>query len=228
VQSNLAARLLTAAVVSPLLLWLLFFGPAWGWFLLIFAATGIAAAELFAMTHPEDRVLRVAGVGVCLAVSAGVYWGNGEPRVLLTVLFGATIVSLLLPLFRPGDIPTAGGRMMAGIAIPWYLALLTPLALLRKDMGAIGPGYVLMTLMFAWMSDTWGYFVGRRWGKTPFTPRSAPRRRAKVSSPRWAAGCSGRASRTSGICPKSRSFTRSCWGSSRARWDKPVISRSHC
>jgi phosphatidate cytidylyltransferase len=167
---------MTAAVVSPLLLWLLFFGPAWGWFLLIFAATGIAAAELFAMTHPNDRVLRIAGVGVCLAVSTAVYWGADDPRVLLSVAFGATIVSLLLPLFRPGDIPTAGGRMMAGIAIPWYLALLTPLALIRKDMGALGPGYVLMTLMFAWMSDTWGYFVGRRWGKTPLYPSVSPKK----------------------------------------------------
>jgi phosphatidate cytidylyltransferase len=176
VQSNLVARLGTAAVVSPLLLWLLFLGPAWGWYVLIFCATGIAAAELYAMTHPDDRVLRWAGVLLCLVVSLGLYLGTQDARWLLTLLFGTTIISLLLPVFRPGDIPTAGGRLMAGIAIPWYLALLTPLALLRRDLDAAGAGYVLMTLMFAWMSDTWGYFVGRRWGKTPLYPALSPKK----------------------------------------------------
>lgn len=176
VQSNLAMRLTTAAIVSPLLLALLFFGPAWGWYLLMLAATGVAAVELFGMTHPEDRVLRWIGVAVSLALSLGLYVGTHDARWLLTLWFGATIVSVLVPIFRPGHIPTAGGRMMAGIAIPWYLALLTPLALLRRDQDLLGPGYVLMTLMFAWMSDTWAYFVGRRWGKTPLYPALSPKK----------------------------------------------------
>jgi phosphatidate cytidylyltransferase len=176
VQSNLAVRLTTAAIVSPLLLLLIFLGPPWGWYLLMLVATGIAAHELFSMTHPDDPALRWLGVVISLGVSLGLYLGTDDPRLLLTLLFGTTLIGLLAPVFRPGDIPTAGGRMMAGIAIPWYLALLTSLALLHRDQGVQGPGYVLMTLMFAWMSDTWGYFVGRRWGKTPLYPALSPKK----------------------------------------------------
>ncbi|HEX2734615.1 MAG TPA: phosphatidate cytidylyltransferase [Polyangiaceae bacterium] len=176
VQSNLAIRLTTAAVASPLLLWLLFRGPAWGWYVMIFCATGIAATEVYAMTHPQDRVLRGLGVATSLVVSAGLYFGVHDARVLLTLLFGTTIVSVLVPVLRPGEIPSAAGRLLAQVAAPWYLALLTPLALLRSELGTLGPGYVLMTLMFAWMADTWGYFVGRRWGKTPLYPSVSPKK----------------------------------------------------
>jgi CDP-diglyceride synthetase len=45
-MSNLAVRLLTAAVVVPLLLLLLYRGPAWGLYLLILPASLIGTYEL--------------------------------------------------------------------------------------------------------------------------------------------------------------------------------------
>src|SRR5882672_1552409 len=68
-RSNLTTRLLTAAVVAPLILLLLFLGPVWGWTLFIFAATGLSAHEFFGLTHPEDRVAR--GAGVLFTLSSG-------------------------------------------------------------------------------------------------------------------------------------------------------------
>ena len=54
IKSNLAARLVTASVVLPLLLWLLFRGPEWAWCALVMLVTLLAATELFGMTHPGD------------------------------------------------------------------------------------------------------------------------------------------------------------------------------
>jgi len=49
---------------------------------------------------------------------------------------------------------------------PLFVALpMTMLAMLRRNMGDEGPGYVLVTLMFAWLADTGGYFFGRFFGK---------------------------------------------------------------
>src|SRR5688572_9995038 len=55
-NANLAIRLATAAVGAPLIVALLYKGPAWGFYLLVLPATLIAAWELFNMTHPEDRL----------------------------------------------------------------------------------------------------------------------------------------------------------------------------
>lgn len=173
-SSNLTIRLTTAAVVSPLLLSLLFWGPAWGWFLLIWAATGLAAFEVFSMTHPRDGVSRAVGVVTSLCVCAVVYFFTFDARALLTLIFVTTLLGMFLPLWRLGEIQGAGHRLMAGIAAPWYLALLCSLALIRRDMDEQGPGYVLMTLMFAWMADTGGFFAGRSFGKHRLYPKVSP------------------------------------------------------
>ena len=65
-----------------------------------------------------------------------------------------------------GEIETASPRSMASIAGPLYIgALLTTVALIRRDQGEDGPRWVLMALMFAWLADTGGYFVGRAFGR---------------------------------------------------------------
>ena len=54
---------------------------------------------------------------------------------------------------------------MASIATPLYVGgLLTSLALLRRDTGALGPYYVLLALKLSWFGDTGAYFVGRYFG----------------------------------------------------------------
>lgn len=176
-NSNLSVRLLTAAVVAPLLLSLLFVGPVWGWYALVIAACGVAAQELFAMTHPGDRVSQAAGVVLTIAVSATVYVLTNDARALLTVLFVVPIAGALLTLFRLGEISTAALRTMAAIAGPLYVgALLTTIALIRRDQGALGPRWVLMTLMIAWLGDTGGYFVGRAFGRHKLYEAVSPKK----------------------------------------------------
>src|SRR5690606_27213271 len=72
-KSNLTVRLITAAVVVPLLLALLFSGPVWGFYILVVAASAVGASELFGMTHPGDRVAQALGVVLTVAVSLALY-----------------------------------------------------------------------------------------------------------------------------------------------------------
>jgi phosphatidate cytidylyltransferase len=176
-KSNLTIRLLTAAVVVPLLLALLFLGPSWGFFVLVVAASAVGASELFGMTHPGDRVAQAIGVLLSVAISLAVYFGAGDPRVLLTAIFLVPVVGILMPLWRLGEIPTAGLRTMANVAGPFYIGgLLTSIALLRRDQGDVGPHFVVMTLTFAWLGDTGGYFFGRFLGKTKLYERVSPKK----------------------------------------------------
>jgi len=176
VRSNLATRLLTATVVAPLILLLLYFGPAWAWFAVVFASSGIGAFELFGMTHPNDRVSRTAGVALTLLVS-GVLWQWGmDARALVTLIALIPFAAIALTLARLGDVRTAALRITAAVFGPLWLGMLTFLAILRRDMGADGPGYVVMALMFAWFADTGGYFVGIRFGRHKLYEAVSPKK----------------------------------------------------
>lgn len=170
-------RLLTAAVFVPFLLALLFLGPAWGFYILVALATAVGASELFAMTHPGDRVAQGIGVVLTLLVSATVYFFTRDAPALLAVVFAVAIIGVLLPLWRLGDIETAGLRVMANVAAPFYVGgLFCCIGLLRRDLGSEGPRWVVMTLTFAWLADTGGYFAGRFFGKTKLYEKISPKK----------------------------------------------------
>src|SRR5205823_2115392 len=61
-KSTLAVRLLPAAVVAPVLVGMMFRGPALGWYAIVLGATGVGASELFCMTHPADKVAQGLGI----------------------------------------------------------------------------------------------------------------------------------------------------------------------
>lgn len=159
--SNLTLRLLTAAVVSPLLLAAMFLAPLWVWFAVVLVASAVAASELFAMTHPEDRVAQAVGILMTSATTAAVYFGARDARVLLTTLLAVPLAGLLVPLWRLGDLRTAALRIVAGVAAPMFIGgSFATLALLRRDLPD-GGRWVVMALTFAWLADTGGYFFGR-------------------------------------------------------------------
>lgn len=177
VTSNLAVRLLTVAVAGPLLLGLLFYGPVWGWAALVLVASALAGYELFGMTHPEDPVARLLGVVLVVAMSSLVYFGGHRAELLLAGVLGVTLVGILLPLWRLGDIQTAGFRMLAGVAGPFYVGcLVTTLALMRRDLGEAGASFVFLTLTLAWMGDTGGYTFGRLFGKHKLYEAVSPKK----------------------------------------------------
>jgi phosphatidate cytidylyltransferase len=176
-STNLTTRLVTSGIVAPLILVDLLFAPALGWYAVVLAACGVAAQELFAMTHPGDRIAQAVGVATTLLVSAGIYFFPGDARVLLSLLCGVTITGLLVPLWRLGDLSTAALRIAAGIAGPFYIGgLLTTLGLLRRDALEGGGLYVVFVLLIAWWGDTGGYFAGRYFGRTKLYEAVSPKK----------------------------------------------------
>lgn len=172
-RSNLTTRVLTAAVMVPFLLALIFVAPPWGFSLLIFVANGLSAREFFSMTHPNDAISRAVGILLTLIVSAVLFLVRDDPRALVSLMAGLPIASILLALWRLGDIQTAASRMAATTFGPLWVSLLTYIALLREEQG---PGYALMTIMFAWLADTGGYFAGRFLGKRKLYEAVSPKK----------------------------------------------------
>jgi phosphatidate cytidylyltransferase len=176
-NSNLAVRLLTAAVGAPLIVLLLYKGAPWAFYLLALPATLIAAWELFAMTHPGDRLSQIMGVGLALATSLTTYLSNGDSRLLATMIISVPLAGPLLTLVRLGDMKTAALRACALGFGPLFVGIpITLLAVLRRDLGDQGPGYVVLTIMFAWLGDTGGYFAGRFLGKHKLYEAVSPKK----------------------------------------------------
>ena len=176
-KSNLAMRLLTAAVAAPVLLSLIFLGPSWGWFAFVALACAIGSVELYGMTHPGDRVAQALCTLATLGVMAAMWWLGADARGLLTVMLMLPIFAVLLALLRLGDVSTAALRMTASLFGPIYLGGgLGAGVLLHRDGGADGPGFVLLTLMLSWLSDTGAYFAGRFLGKHKLYEAVSPKK----------------------------------------------------
>lgn len=176
-NSNLAVRLATAAVGAPLILLLLYKGAPWGFYLLILPAALIASWELFNMTHPDDRPSQVMGVVLSGAASAATYFANGDVRVLLTMIVCAPLAGPLLTLVRLGDMKTAALRACALGFGPIFIGVpITLLAVMRRDLGSVGAGYVVLAIMFAWFGDTAGYFGGRFLGRHKLYEAVSPKK----------------------------------------------------
>jgi phosphatidate cytidylyltransferase len=176
-RSNLATRFLTAAVGIPAILALLYFGPPWGFALFIGAAIFVGAHELFGMTHPGDPASRGIGIGLSLGVLAVLWRYGAEPHALVALMLLLPIVALFATLARLGAIETSALRAMAmGFGPLWLGGGLGALALLRRDAGSEGPGFVVLSLALAWLSDTGAYFAGRFLGKHKLYTAVSPKK----------------------------------------------------
>jgi phosphatidate cytidylyltransferase len=161
--SNLAARLLTAAVLVPLILYLLLWAPQWCFLSFVGAACVISGMELFAMTIPDQRLLQAWGVIATVLVYVVVAFSqNAALQAVLFML--VVIIGMLMALLRPQPVEQAALRIGWLVAGPVYLGvLLAALALLFLcDQGG---KWVVLVAMFAFFSDTGAYFAGRALGK---------------------------------------------------------------
>jgi phosphatidate cytidylyltransferase len=174
--SNLLLRVITAVIAVPIILGLLFRGPAWGFYALILPAVLLGSQELFAMTHPEDKPSQMLGVLLAGLVSFSLYFFP-DPRVALTILVAIPVAGPLLTLARLGDIPSAALRAFGMSVGPLLVAgPMTLLAMMRRDLNSAGSAWVLAALCFAWAADTGGYFAGRFLGKHKLYEAVSPKK----------------------------------------------------
>jgi phosphatidate cytidylyltransferase len=169
-MSNLAARLLTAAVVVPFLLAAILWSNPLGVFAAVFIATGIGLREFYAMTMPERPAgERVVALLLGLAVTAALYFSSGDGAALALALAGATLATFLYYLFAYGEVESVARRVSAALAGVLYVALLLGFVALLKKRGSDGGAWVIITLTVTWFGDTGAYFAGRFLG--PLWPR---------------------------------------------------------
>lgn len=173
-STNLALRLGTAAVFAPLIIYLLYFGPAWGFVTLAGIVCALGAAELYRMVAPRQVVVHAWGVAASVCVF-GCFAIAPETRVLGLVVVGLVCGGMLVALATPEPIESAAQRMGWALAGPLYVGGLFGTVVATFAEGRRS-SWVILALLCGFISDTAGYFVGSRWGKRPLYPRVSPKK----------------------------------------------------
>jgi phosphatidate cytidylyltransferase len=170
-MSNLAARLLTAAVVVPVLILAIRWHDPIGVWALVIVATAIGLREWMGMLlQGAPAVERWFGVVAGTGLGALFYWQREAPMVFAAGLAAATGATFLFFLFRLNPIETVAARVAAAVTGYLYVALLLGfLALVKARPEGDGGAWVYVMLTVAWLSDTGAYFAGRFLG--PLWPR---------------------------------------------------------
>jgi phosphatidate cytidylyltransferase len=167
--SNLAARLLTAAVLVPLLIAAIRWDNPIGVWLIVYVGIGLGLCEFYGMMMSgEPLTERLYGVALGLGFAYVLFWVR-DGMAALTALAIATLAAFIYCLFRYRQIETVASRVSALVMGFLYVALLLSFVALLKRRHADGGAWVYITLTCTWFSDTGAYFAGRflgpRWPK---------------------------------------------------------------
>src|SRR5262249_39264689 len=152
----------------------------------------IGVFEFFEMMFPDDRVSQSVGTAMGVSVIAALWLWSRDARAMFTLLLVVPVAGMALVLWRLGDMKSAAMRVAAAGGGPLYLGGgLGTIALLRRDAGADGPGFVVLALMLAWLSDTGGYFAGRFLGKHKLYEAVSPKKTVEGAIGGLAGGVAG-------------------------------------
>jgi phosphatidate cytidylyltransferase len=165
-------RLITAAVLIPVVLILVFLGPRWQWLftLAVAAVAALAGWEYMDLSRRcGANPPRVATMTALLALFAV----NFEWPDLTPALFGILGLGLLVycTFFKPVE------ETIADASASIFCLLYTGLTLIAQPTlheQANGPSLVLFLLFVVWAGDTAAYYAGRAWGRHKMAPKLSP------------------------------------------------------
>ena len=187
--SGTTLRVVTVVPLIPIILWMMFAGPAWLWPTFVLVAIAIGGYELMAMKVPSSRGLRAWGSVTSVLFGYAVLFINDAAAlygVLLIVIFGSMAWSLL----QEDPLHNASVRIGWLLGTPVYVGGTLSAVALVRDFDPTG-AWVLLTMVLAWGSDTSAYFVGRKYGKTKLAPRISPKKTLEGSAGGLAAAVVG-------------------------------------
>ncbi|NUQ81705.1 MAG: phosphatidate cytidylyltransferase [Bacteroidetes bacterium] len=178
-MSNTVIRVLTSLVVGPVVLAGIYLG-GWWLFPIILLISVVATWELLLMTRTRDFHPNL-WFSIGLSVLYPVCFMNVIPNVsYYHILVGSLFVIPLVELFRNKPNPTINiaitifGSSYVGIGIGSFLGIrqIIDSPVLDPALGWLG----LAVIFSVWMCDTFAFFGGVNFGRTPLMPRISPKK----------------------------------------------------
>jgi phosphatidate cytidylyltransferase len=163
-------RVLTAFVLAPLVLALVFLGPKW---LLTLATAGVAmlaAWEFLVLT--EKCGARPPKLAVLVAIGC-LFFGNYEWPEETGALFGLLSIALLIFCTFRSPVQRVLADVSSSVFALFYLGLtLITVPMLRE--AANGPSLLAFLFLTVWAGDTAAMYVGRSLGRRKLAPVLSP------------------------------------------------------
>ena len=165
-------RVLTALILIPMVLLLVFLGPWWQWLftMAVAAIAALAAWEFLGLAEKAGATPpRIAVLVAILALFAGYFEWPDQPAAILGILSLGLLVYCTF--FRPVQQLMADAS--ASIFCLLYLGFtLVSLPALREQ--ANGPSLLTFLLCAVWAGDTAAFYIGRAWGRHKMAPTLSP------------------------------------------------------
>ena len=174
-----ARRWLTALIILPILLLVLFKGGHPLFILLILVVNGLAQWEFLGMFQEEaDPFRRVKSIilGTILLLSFGTVQRAGQicnPTGVLFVLVGILFVLFLFYLIAYGHLVDLTRDLMINVLALLYIPLLLGHFIWLRHLNN-GHWWVFWLLMVIMAGDTGAFYCGRAFGKTKLYPAVSP------------------------------------------------------
>jgi len=175
--SNLQQRLLTAAIVVPILVLLFWLGGLW-FLALVLVVIFLGMSEFYRMIEAKG-LLPQRWVGTIAALGLGLIAFFGNPS-LAALFFTATILACLAFQLTRLDLASAitgsAATLMGVVYVGWLLSHF----ILMRNWPMPEPGVdlgfflVILTIATTFLADAGAYFAGRAWGRHKLIPRISP------------------------------------------------------
>jgi phosphatidate cytidylyltransferase len=163
-------RVLTAVVLIPVVLALVFLGPKWLITLVVAVVAVLAAWEFLGLA--ERCSAKPPRVAVVVAIVA-LFAGNFQWPDQTLILFGALSLGLLVYCtFRSPVERVLMDSVSSVFAISYVGLTLIALPTLRDQSN--GPSLVVFLLCVVWAGDIAAMYVGRFWGRHKLAPALSP------------------------------------------------------
>jgi phosphatidate cytidylyltransferase len=170
----LGKRVLVVAVLLPVGLFIIYLGE-------VYFAAFITLVMVLA-AHEYNRLMHITGLkpaSALVLVAVGLlciarYWNGFDSAPPLLSLVILTAITIHLFAYERGNLYAATdfGVTLAGILyIGWIGAYLISLRNLAN-----GVYWLLFPLLIVWTADSAAYFIGRKFGRTPLSPRLSPKK----------------------------------------------------
>ncbi len=175
----LKQRLLTAAILIPLIILAILLLPSVGFLVLLIIVAGLAGWEWLSMIGVKSKLLRSIGIVLLLLLALLSLPTLSSQSMLLFVLGYWLIVSLLVMIFAHRPLPSYINQALQNQFFSFILVAVTLTgfiysALWLHGLASIGPQTVLYLLVVVWLMDTGGYFFGKRFGKSKLANAISP------------------------------------------------------
>jgi phosphatidate cytidylyltransferase len=165
-------RILTAAILIPVVLFLVFLGPKWHWIftLAVTAIAALAAWEFLGLAENggarPPKLAVMAALGVLFATNSE--WPDRTMAVFCLLSLALLVYCTFM---RPVEQVMADATSSVFCLV--YIGF-TLLSLPSLHDQANGPSVVTFLLCAVWAGDTVALYVGRAWGKRKLAPRLSP------------------------------------------------------